>query len=190
MEREKTAPFVPVVVLLVIVFFFYLSNYLWTHEGVLFPDADKQWPMTLVMMTSLVLMMGIAFAVDAVRFEGSQPVLRWPVSSIIMVYSCTTAAALALTALFSDRTLGVAASMTLLCLGLVLVRLGASWPITLAAVVGCCAALAIINTGFTYTTSLVSRAALYLCASILLAELVLLLRLAFRIKGRRMRSTE
>lgn len=90
MEREKTATFVPVVVLLAIVFFFYLSNYLWTLGNVLFPDADKQWPITLVMMTSLALMMGIAFAVDAVRFEGSQPVLRWPVSSIIMVYSCTT----------------------------------------------------------------------------------------------------
>jgi hypothetical protein len=185
MEREKTATVAPVIVLLLVVFFFYL----WSIQGVLFPDVEKQWTMTLV-MTSLALMMGIAFAVDAVSFEEGQPVLRWPLSSIIMVYSCTTSAALLLTALFSDRTLGFVASMTLLCLGLALVRVAASWPMALASVVGCCAALAIINTGFTYTTSLVSRAALYLCASILLAELVLLLRLAFRIKGRRMRSTE
>jgi hypothetical protein len=184
MEPEKSTTVAPVIVLLVILLFLYIS-YLWNLQGVLFPDAATQGTTTLVTMMSLALIMGFVFAIDAVRFDGSDPVLRWPVSSIISAYSYTTSAALVLTALFSDRTLGIAASMTLLCLGLALVRLSAGWMISLTSVVGCCAALAIINTGFSYTRSFISRAALYVCGSILLAELILLLRLAFRIKGRR-----
>lgn len=179
------------IVVLVIGFAFCYIFYQLGLQDTLFSYKEQQGTITsLLRITSLVLMMGIVFAIDAVRLDGRQLVLRWSVSSIITAYSYTTSAAIVLTDLFSDQTLGIVASITLLCLGLVLVRLAASWPITLAAVVGCGAALAIINTGFTYTRSFVSRAALYLCGSILLAELVLLLRLAFRIKEHRGRLTE
>jgi hypothetical protein len=179
MEQEKTAYVDPVIILLVIACVLY-AIYQLTLQQVLFPDAN-----TLGTMTFLVIVFGIVFAVDAIRFDGGQIVVRWSVSSIITAYFYVTPAAVVLTALFSNRTLGGAASMTLLCLGLALVRLAASWPISLAAVVGCCAALTIINTGFTYASVFAARAALYFCGSILLAELVLLLRLAFRIKERR-----